>query len=1128
MNAWAAFMRVVITVVIVMTVPVALHAQNKELSRLSSDAAKATRKGQWSVADSLYQRFIELYNSQGFQKNYAYSEVLNYLARRAVNTGRTDAAIELQKEIIEVRRTAPDCTNAQWASAMSDLASMYAQKALYEQAIAVGEQALAELKKRFGVKHHYYCIALANQANYYAARGQTGDYQKAIELCEQAVEHMKDGTPEYAKTLNALVVFYSQTGNIVAADKIAKKAQKEVRKRLEDDGMEYATILNNQAIRLANVGNYKEAIAIANTAMEKFKLSGSTKTIAYAKLLNNLATFYSHQQNFEKAAELLQEALPIIEGIVGKQHSDYVRCMSDLSVVYKGLGNMEKADETAQASDYLSTGMSMQDNHKYALSLSKQAAIFASNGNYQRAIEHAQRAVDIYRGRGDSLNMAFAVSELANYQYANGQHTQGLNSAEEALMIYQRKTRLYPQHAQALNNAAILYYHDKNFSKATDYGNRAMEMYRLLGDTVNAIYARIMANNALFAYNQGNMELAGQLTERALALHSQILGDTHPDNVPLLYNLSIFQNQSGHQQSAYDTYRRAFNIQSNAVKTNFLYLTSRERETYWNQKSFVFKLAPILAYLDREQGRLNTEAYNSLLITKGILLNSDIDFRNLLHHSGDKTLLQQYEQLELLHQEEEDLFKQPTTPQTLAHSKKLSEEIYQLERALTKGCKEYGQFTEALNIDTKQIADALGKDEAAIEFADLYVEGRGMVYVALILRHGQPKPTLVRLFDDIDLRKLTYVNGSCNFFQALKRRDGINEIYNDARFGSLVWEKIVEQLHDVKNVYFSPTSLFYQLGIEYLYAGGNQRIDHLFNVYRISSTKFLVNKSNRKKTKKATIYGGLVYDMDLSQLQQQRNNLSTGADYLLAMNTDQEAYRKDTQRALDSLSLRGSVSYLEGTMHEVEDIAEQLMQNGVSTMVYSGYEGLEETFKSLSGSDQDIIHVATHGFSFSEEELKETGQQLVFLGSGSDEKNDMLNYSGLLFSGANYVLKGNKMPDDMENGVLTAREISALDLSRVELVVLSACQTGLGEIREDGVFGIQRGFKKAGARMLLMSLWKVDDKATEIMMTSFYRNLMAGYSHHEAFAKAQQEMREGEFSNPYFWASFIMLDGLDK
>ena len=86
--------------------------------------------------------------------------------------------------------------------------------------------------------------------------------------------------------------------------------------------------------------------------------------------------------------------------------------MSDLSVVYKGLGNMEKADETAQASDYLSTGMSMQDNHKYALSLSKQAAIFASNGNYQRAIEHAQRAVDIYRGRGDSLNMAFAVSEV--------------------------------------------------------------------------------------------------------------------------------------------------------------------------------------------------------------------------------------------------------------------------------------------------------------------------------------------------------------------------------------------------------------------------------------------------------------------------------------------------------------------------------------------------------------------------------------------------------------------------------------------------------------------------------------------------------------------------------------------
>ena len=306
-----------------------------------------------------------------------------------------------------------------------------------------------------------------------------------------------------------------------------------------------------------------------------------------------------------------------------------------------------------------------------------------------------------------------------------------------------------------------------------------------------------------------------------------------------------------------------------------------------------------------------------------------------------------------------------------------------------------------------------------------------------------------------------------------------------------------------------------------------KRIGDLFNIYRISSTKLLVNRTTPKKANYAVVYGGLDYDMSLTQLQQQHSTIATGTEYLTAMNDVQSVFGIDTERALDSLALRGSVNYLEGTLHEVENIAEQLMQNGIKTKVYTGVEGTEETFKSLSGKKQDIIHIATHGFSFSEDELKKTGQQLMFLGNQDYGQDNTLNFSGLLLSGANYILKGNSLPDEVENGILTAREIAAMDLSHVGLVVLSACQTGLGEIREDGVFGMQRGFKKAGAKSLLMSLWKVSDQATDIMMTSFYQHLMSGCSRHEAFTKAQQEVREGEFSNPYFWASFIMLDGVD-
>lgn len=123
--------------------------------------------------------------------------------------------------------------------------------------------------------------------------------------------------------------------------------------------------------------------------------------------------------------------------------------------------------------------------------------------------------------------------------------------------------------------------------------------------------------------------------------------------------------------------------------------------------------------------------------------------------------------------------------------------------------------------------------------------------------------------------------------------------------------------------------------------------------------------------------------------------------------------------------------------------------------------------------------------------------------------------------------KPDKFPSDIEDGILTAQEIAQLNLQDLQLTVLSACQTGLGELREDGVFGVQRGFKKAGAHTLVMSLWSINDVATQLMMTSFYEARLNGLSRHDAFKKAQATVRAQEkFSNPHYWASFIMLDDI--
>ena len=1107
-------------------------AQTKALDRLADDTRKAIKKGHTNEADSLATKYHKDFTEGKFNGNFEYSEVICWLVRRRAQQGRISEAIELQNEVIEIRKTAPDCTYAQWAAATSDLASLYSRRGDYDKAIEIGEQALEMLLKKFGEKHNYYCIALANQASYYAARGLEGDAQNAISLGERAIKNMKKGTADYANALNALVVFYTQAGDRISSNKLLKKALKEARKRLDEDKISGAIVLNNNAIRLAKIGDYEQALEYMQTAKEYYEKEEQTKTLAYSKILTNMATFYTHLYKYQQAAELLEQALPIIEFTANKQHPDYIRCASELSAVYQGLGNLEKANEYAHESDKLSRSIDGQDNTKYAKSLSKQASTFASNGNYPRAIEHEQKALEVFIHRKDSNNMAYSLGVLANYQFSNGDQEQAIASVEQSLNIFRKQGRPSYNYAQALNSSAVLYYNANNFELATLYGRQALDMYKQLGDTTSAIYARIMANNALFKFVRDSVQTAIETAQEAVDLHKRILGNNHPDNVPLLHNLAVYQMKAGLWEQARTNYQQALSLQSEQVRTNFLHLTSQERESFWNQKNFVFRSAPMLAYLNHNASgnnkEMTTDAYNSILFTKGLLLNSDIDFNNLLKRSGNDALLKKYKQLEQLKQNKNDYFKLPVSQRNETELQKINEEIYQLERALVKGCKEFGSFTENLSISTDQVRQSLKDNEAAIEFTDIYIQGVGTTYLALLLRKNSTSPEFIRLFSDADLKDITYQG--MTFEQALKNEAGTNFIYNDPRFGSMLWQPIINHLQGVNTIYFSPAGMFYQVGIEYLPCDAQHRISDLYDLYRLSSTKSLAQKQSAEKIKTATIYGGLIYDMDLAQLQEQHDNVATAKpeppNLLAYENMDAPEYVAGMQRTLDSLTVRGSVQYLPGTEHEALNIAEQLMQNNIDTDVFMRNEGIEETFKNLSGTNRSIIHIATHGFSLSRSQVKESKDQLVFLNEQTDNLDNMLNYSGLLMSGANYRLKGHKLPNELEDGILTAREIAQVDLGKVELVVLSACQTALGEIRSDGVFGIQRSFKKAGAHTLLMSLWKVSDQATGLMMTYFYKYLMEGKKRQEAFKMAQKSIQDDGFTDPVYWASFILLDSI--
>jgi CHAT domain-containing protein len=225
-------------------------------------------------------------------------------------------------------------------------------------------------------------------------------------------------------------------------------------------------------------------------------------------------------------------------------------------------------------------------------------------------------------------------------------------------------------------------------------------------------------------------------------------------------------------------------------------------------------------------------------------------------------------------------------------------------------------------------------------------------------------------------------------------------------------------------------------------------------------------------------------------------------------------------------------------LYEIEDIEALYSNRNIPFITYTDILGSETSVKRLDGQKITNLHIATHGFYWTESELNDDKElrKLSFIGDNDRPRyveDKAMTRSGLLFAGANHVLSGQPVPEGYDDGILTAKEISTLDLRGLDLLVLSACQTGLGEIKGDGVYGLQRGFKMAGAQTIVMSLWKVDDDATKMLMTEFYKRYLSGQSKHEAFLAAQEVVRKfkgkirGEdrnFSDPFFWAGFVMLD----
>ena len=498
----------------------------------------------------------------------------------------------------------------------------------------------------------------------------------------------------------------------------------------------------------------------------------------------------------------------------------------------------------------------------------------------------------------------------------------------------------------------------------------------------------------------------------------------------------------------------------------------------------------------------NRLCYNQCLLEKQILLETSSFIKkmalktNNIHYFN---ILKHQKELEGYH----NIFSIDSIENLIAQEERLL--LYELADSISTSGK------RSLVYEMSDIVDRLSS-ELAIEFFTVTISEDSTMYCALLLRHDSEYPELISLFEEKEVSSVisssegNITNQTYDFYS------------NGDSISQLVWSKILPYVKHGETIYFAPSGLLHQLAIEYLPYDENRTMSDVYNMVRVSSTREIVLNKQHAEYTTATIYGGIAYDLEEDVLLAESENYAT--ENLLA------------SRSIENDTLnRGNVKYLPGTKKEAESIYALLKQNNISAKLYTTAKANEESFKALSGKHNNILHIGTHGFTWTDSVAKKQDfftQRVQLMGQEQhyDTSIDPLNRCGLLFAGANIALQGNSrnLPEGVQDGILTAKEISLMDLRDANLVVLSACETAKGDITSEGVFGLQRAFKMAGVQTIIMSLWRVNDQATQLLMTEFYNNWIGKHqSKRDAFRNAQNTVR-AQYEEPVYWAGFIMLD----
>ncbi len=1030
-----------------------------------------------------------------------------------LNTGRSQTAVDLINQ----------------ADSLHELKN-------YDSAIVLGERALELALSEFGTEDTVVARVLAGLGKYY---GYINDFNKAESLTTQALEIRKkffgENDVRTAQSMYNLAIIYNLQGRHVESESLHRKTLAIRRGILGDNNIDVSDSYFYLGLVCRNRGKLSEAeTCFYKSSVIRENILGPMD-VSLVRNLNELAVVYDRQARYRDAEIITRRCLDICEKEYGVEHRNTVMMINNLGRSY-----FEQSDYT-NSIKYFEKALAIKkklydaDDPSLVTTLANLAETNVRLNNFHEAEKYYKKTIDILiKAYGHEYPpAAMCMGYLGSVYQRLSEFEKAEKCYMEAIAVIEKKLgEDSHERAKVLVNIAELYIDKNEYKKAEPVLKLAFEIYEKALGPIHSDIEEIFFNLSYIYIKQGLYSQAKQLLDSSIVIIGTIFGSNHPKVSRSLDLLCLLYRAQGDQINSMEMAKKSLQIRLNTFNSNIVALTEHEALTYsLSVKHSVNSLLSAYFDLKNPGQELNDHVADIMITSKGIVSDHIFERRRFLEGQSDSSIISLVDSLRYItHQLSQRFVEGPgreiTDYQNSVDS--LNDLASNLETRLCLRSEEFRNYSDAGKVNVDQIRSLVPPNSMLIDYMEYdYISpdmDSTVPKYAAVLIGNESGPIILDLGNACEIDSLVnryrnhmmYVSTSGTAISDADMHD-----YHDicADLYGTIWNPVQKHLLNKDMVYIAPDGSISLISFAGLPGESGEYIIESRSIRYLSGSRDLMRMQNPGQFGRGLLAVG---DPDFNAVISSKGNSKISPQYSAVGAYDDPV--RNLRSACEELN-NIYLTQLPGSRSEIESIvaAWELNVNEPVTVMFDA-DASEDRFK-VDAPGTRIIHIATHGYFLNSGCRDNSPQYRHYYESDWVGENPML-LSGLFLAGANHHGRGADSIG-VDDGILTAYEVSAMDLSGTSLVVLSACESGLGDIKNgEGVYGLRRAFQMAGARTVVSTLWPIMDKTSSEMLSQLYDR--QGDSLSETLRKIQlrkiDELREQNKSDhPASWAAYIII-----